>query len=75
MERRVPARTHKGFMAGKSRTSFMLVTLVSNMVKRSMPRPHPAVGGSPYSSASQNPSSGTCSISVSGFGFQGSGVA
>jgi hypothetical protein len=39
-----------GFMAGKSITSLMLLVSVSSIVRRSIPMPHPAVGGSPYSS-------------------------
>ena len=39
------------FNAGNKITSRMLALLVSNIIKRSMPMPHPPVGGMPYSSA------------------------
>mmetsp|Transcript_40857 Transcript_40857/g.102874 ORF Transcript_40857/g.102874 Transcript_40857/m.102874 type:complete len:217 (-) Transcript_40857:1134-1784(-) len=47
----------KGRIAGNSKTSLMLMLSVSSMVKRSMPMPHPPVGGRPYSSDTQNVSS------------------
>ena len=41
----------------------MLQALVRNIVTRSIPMPQPAVGGRPYSSAVQNPSSTICASS------------
>jgi hypothetical protein len=38
-----------GFIAGNKSTSLMLLELVKNMVRRSMPTPQPPVGGRPYS--------------------------
>ena len=38
-------------VSGKSRTSCMDTLPVSNMAKRSIPKPIPAVGGIPYSNA------------------------
>ena len=68
-----------GFIAGNSSTSYtkrvnkhinhnyaptlMLQALVRNIVTRSIPMPQPAVGGRPYSSAVQNPSSTICASS------------
>ena len=46
-----------GFIAGKNKTSLMLFESVRNIVIRSIPMPHPPVGGKPYSSAVQYPSS------------------
>eukprot|EP01106_Pelomyxa_sp_JSP_P011888 TRINITY_DN316_c0_g1_i16.p1 TRINITY_DN316_c0_g1~~TRINITY_DN316_c0_g1_i16.p1 ORF type:complete len:115 (+),score=39.59 TRINITY_DN316_c0_g1_i16:95-439(+) len=43
------------FIAGNRMTSLMLFVLVSIIVSRSMPRPHPAVGGSPCSRAVMKP--------------------
>eukprot|EP00962_Isochrysis_galbana_P028317 scaffold8931_cov75-Isochrysis_galbana.AAC.1 len=40
-----------GRMAGKRSTSLIDSLSVRSMVRRSMPIPHPAVGGSPYSRA------------------------
>jgi hypothetical protein len=37
-----------GFIVGNKRTSLMEFVLVKIMHKRSIPSPHPAVGGSPY---------------------------
>mmetsp|Transcript_12986 Transcript_12986/g.39307 ORF Transcript_12986/g.39307 Transcript_12986/m.39307 type:complete len:243 (+) Transcript_12986:683-1411(+) len=53
----------RGFMAGNSSTSLMLAVSVRSMVRRSMPMPQPAVGGSPYSRAEQKPSSISCASS------------
>mmetsp|Transcript_11056 Transcript_11056/g.38487 ORF Transcript_11056/g.38487 Transcript_11056/m.38487 type:complete len:228 (-) Transcript_11056:1079-1762(-) len=50
-------------MAGNSSTSRMLFLSARNMVMRSMPMPQPAVGGRPYSSATQKPSSWPCASS------------
>mmetsp|Transcript_112275 Transcript_112275/g.194991 ORF Transcript_112275/g.194991 Transcript_112275/m.194991 type:complete len:340 (-) Transcript_112275:974-1993(-) len=47
----------RGFIAGNSSTSRMELLPVRNMVMRSMPMPHPAVGGRPYSRAVMKPSS------------------
>mmetsp|Transcript_7365 Transcript_7365/g.25965 ORF Transcript_7365/g.25965 Transcript_7365/m.25965 type:complete len:276 (+) Transcript_7365:477-1304(+) len=52
-----------GFMAGNSSTSLMLMLSVRSIVRRSMPRPQPPVGGRPYSSALTNVSSMTCASS------------
>ena len=41
----------------------MLQALVRNIVTRSIPIPQPAVGGRPYSSEVQNPSSTICASS------------
>jgi hypothetical protein len=52
-------QTHSsfGFMAGNRRTSLIEKLSVRIIVKRSIPRPHPAVGGRPYSRATQKSSS------------------
>mmetsp|Transcript_29546 Transcript_29546/g.41192 ORF Transcript_29546/g.41192 Transcript_29546/m.41192 type:complete len:237 (-) Transcript_29546:173-883(-) len=50
-------------MAGKNRTSRRLCWFVSIITNRSIPRPHPAVGGRPYSRAVQNVSSSICASS------------
>jgi hypothetical protein len=50
-------------MAGKSKTSLMLLVSVKNMVIRSRPQPQPPVGGSPYSRAVQKFSSIICASS------------
>jgi len=41
----------------------MLFESVKNIVKRSIPRPHPAVGGKPYSNDVQKFSSINCASS------------
>lgn len=49
-EKKTQQGTHcSGFMAGKSRTSLMLLESLSNMVSLSIPIPQPPVGGRPYS--------------------------
>ena len=48
-----------GFIAGKRRTSLIVALFVRNMAKRSIPQPHPPVGGRPYSMATQKSSSWT----------------
>lgn len=45
---------HQNIQAG---TTLILLESVRNMVRRSIPMPHPAVGGRPYSSAVQKVSS------------------
>ena len=45
----------------------MLAESVRNMTSLSMPMPHPAVGGSPYSSAWQNDSSSIYKTKVHNF--------
>jgi hypothetical protein len=46
-----------GFIAGNNRTSLILFEFVRNIVRRSIPRPHPPVGGKPNSKAVQKFSS------------------
>mmetsp|Transcript_7120 Transcript_7120/g.17867 ORF Transcript_7120/g.17867 Transcript_7120/m.17867 type:complete len:230 (-) Transcript_7120:1572-2261(-) len=53
----------EGFMAGNNRTSLMLFVLERNMVRRSMPRPNPPVGGNPCSRAVTKESSSTMASS------------
>jgi len=55
-ERQDKGRLQNKFEEGKL-TSLMLEVSVSIMVRRSIPIPQPAVGGSPYSKLVQNPSS------------------
>jgi len=38
-----------GFIAGKHKTSYILMLSVNSIVSLSIPNPHPAVGGNPYS--------------------------
>ncbi len=44
-------------MAGNNKTSWIFILSVSSIVNLSIPSPHPAVGGNPYSNDFTNPSS------------------
>ena len=52
-----------GFIAGKRRTSLMLLLFDKNMVRRSIPRPNPPVGAKPCSKAVTKESSSTIASS------------
>mmetsp|Transcript_11706 Transcript_11706/g.31544 ORF Transcript_11706/g.31544 Transcript_11706/m.31544 type:complete len:218 (-) Transcript_11706:1140-1793(-) len=53
----------RGFIAGNRRTSLIALLSVRNMIRRSIPRPQPPVGGKPYSRAVQKSSSVTIASS------------
>mmetsp|Transcript_14565 Transcript_14565/g.33890 ORF Transcript_14565/g.33890 Transcript_14565/m.33890 type:complete len:221 (+) Transcript_14565:687-1349(+) len=53
----------EGFIAGNRRTSLMLLLFDKNMVRRSIPKPNPPVGGNPCSNAVTKESSNTIASS------------